>query len=55
MGILKGPYDAEDWITMLAIRKSVAYLKKKKENEQRKFVIRHEQSKLKEYLKREAA
>lgn len=53
MGTLKGPYDAADWLTMLAIRKSVSYLKNKKENEQRRFVIKHEEAKLKDYLRRE--
>lgn len=55
MGIVKGPYNWEDWITMSAYKQSIDWLRNKPEDPERKKVIRKQVNTLKEYLQREAA
>lgn len=54
MGIVKGPYDAADWLTMKMLKKSVSDMIERKK-ERYALVIKNETKHLKRYLDREAA
>ena len=47
-----GPYDAADWLTMLALKQSIKQLEEKRKES---FVLKHEKKLFKKYLNKEAA